>query len=269
VVEAALEEGITFFDTANVYGNGGSERFLGEILASNRDDVVIATKWGAGEPEDVAWGRRSHVRRCAEESLERLRTDYIDLYQMHWPDPRTPIEETLEALDELVREGKVRYVGSSHLRGWEVVDADWMARTRGLERMVSAQNHYNLLERDAEQELIPACLRTGVGLLPYFPLASGLLTGKYERGAEPPSGARLADRLLSNETYDRLEALAGFAGERGHTLLELALSWLAGQPVVSSVITGATSPAQIRANAAGAEWELTIGDLAALAALGP
>jgi aryl-alcohol dehydrogenase-like predicted oxidoreductase len=264
VVEAALDAGVTFFDTANIYGKGGSELFLGEILRDRRDDVVIATKWGSGEPADVAWGERRYIRKSVEESLERLQTDFIDLYQLHWPDPKTPIEETLEALDELVREGKVRYIGSSHLTGWEIVDADWIARTRGFERLISAQNEYNLLEREADRELIPACLRAGVGFLPYFPLASGLLTGKYRRGVAAPSGARLGDRVVPDETYDRLEALEGFAQERGHTLLELAMAWLAARPAVSSVITGATTPAQIRANVAAAEWELTDEDLAAL-----
>lgn len=264
VVEAAFDAGVTFFDTANIYGEGGSERFLGEILADRRDDVVIGTKWGAGEADDVAWGSRAYIRTAVENSLRRLRTDYIDLYQLHWPDPKTPLEETLEALDELVREGKVRYLGSSHFTGWEVVDADWVARMHGYERMVAAQNEYNLLERSAERELIPACLRVGVGLLPYFPLASGLLTGKYRRGEAAPSGARLEDRTISDETYDRLESLERFAVERGRTLLELAVAWLAAHPAVSSVITGATTPEQIRGNVAAAEWCLDDEDLAAL-----
>src|SRR6266849_3201399 len=175
VVDAALDAGVNFFDTANVYGKGGSERFLGEILKDRRDEVVIATKWGREAPDDVAWGSRDYIRKAVEESLQRLQTAYIDLYQLHWPDPKTPIEETLTALDELVREGKVRYVGSSHFTGRQVVDADELARSRGYARMISAQNEYNLLERSAEQELAPACLSVGVGLLPFFPLASGLL----------------------------------------------------------------------------------------------
>jgi aryl-alcohol dehydrogenase-like predicted oxidoreductase len=175
---------------------------------------------------------------------------------MHWPDPLTPMEETLAALTELVREGKVRYVGSSHLRGWEVIDADWTARLRGHERMISAQNNYNLLEHEVEAELVPACLHAGIGLLPYFPLASGLLSGKYRRSSPAPAGARLADRHISDATYERLESLERFAQERGHTLLELAVAGLMARPAVASVITGATSAEQIRANAAAAGWEL-------------
>jgi aryl-alcohol dehydrogenase-like predicted oxidoreductase len=256
VVDAAFEAGVTFFDTANIYGRGGSERFLGEILKDRRNDVVIATKWGGGEPTGAAWGSRSYIRTAVEASLRRLQTDYIDLYQMHWPDPLTPMEETLAALTELVREGKVRYVGSSHLRGWEVIDADWTARLRGHERMISAQNNYNLLEHEVEAELVPACLHAGIGLLPYFPLASGLLSGKYRRSSPAPAGARLADRHISDATYERLESLERFAQERGHTLLELAVAGLMARPAVASVITGATSAEQIRANAAAAGWEL-------------
>jgi aryl-alcohol dehydrogenase-like predicted oxidoreductase len=267
VIEAALDAGVTFFDTADVYGNGGSERQLGEILRKRRHQVVIATKWGSGLPDTVTWGSRRYIRQAVEASLRRLGTDYIDLYQMHWPDPRTPWEETLAALDELVKEGKVRYLGSSHLHGWEVIDTDWIARTRGWERMISAQNHYSLLERGAERELVPACLRAGVGLLPYFPLASGLLTGKYRRGAPPPAGARLAGGDIPDATYDRLEALEAFAAERGRSLLELAIAGLAARPAVASVVAGATSPAQVRANVAAAEWDLGPDDLAALDAV--
>jgi len=264
VVEAALDEGVNFFDTADLYGNGGSERFLGEILKGCRDEVVIATKWGSGVAQDVAWGSRPFIRRAVEASLERLQTDFIDLYQMHWPDPKTPMEETLAALDELVREGKVRYVGSSHLEGWQIVDADWLARTCGYERLISSQSHYNLLERSIEREVLPACRHAAVGVLPYFPLAGGLLTGKYRRGGAAPAGARLAGREVPEETYARLERLEAFAAERGHSLLELAIAWLAAQPGVSSVITGATSPGQIRANVAAADWAMTADDLAAL-----
>jgi aryl-alcohol dehydrogenase-like predicted oxidoreductase len=268
VVDTAFDAGVTFLDTANIYGKGGSERFLGEILKDRRDEVVIGTKWGGGEPAGVAWGSRRYIRRALEGSLRRLDTDFIDLYQLHWPDPLTPLEETLAALDELVHEGKLRYVGSSHFAAWEVVDADWTARSRGYERMISAQNHYNLLERDAEKELIPACVHVGVGLLPYFPLASGLLTGKYRRNGPAPQGARLAGREISAATFDRLEALEGFAHERGHTLLELAIAGLAVRPAVASVITGATSPSQILANVAAAEWRLGPDDLTALDGLG-
>ena len=264
VVDAAFDAGVTLFDTANIYGNGGSERFLGQILKSRRDEVVIATKWGGGESAGTAWGSRRYIRQAVEGSLRRLDTDFIDLYQLHWQDPLTPIEETLAALDELVHQGKVRYVGSSHFAAWEVIDADWTARSHGYERMVSAQNHYNLLERDAEKELIPACLSAGVGLLPYFPLASGLLTGKYRRGDPPPQGARLSGKTIDEATYDRLEALERFAGDRDHTLLELAVAGLAARPAVASVITGATSPDQILSNVAAAKWRLGDDDLAAL-----
>ena len=264
VVDAAYDCGITFFDTANVYGNGGSEEFLGRILRGRRDSVVIGTKWGSGEGAGTAWGTRKRVRQAVEGSLRRLATDYIDLYQMHWPDPRTPIEETLEALSELVTAGKIRFAGSSHLSGWEVVDTDWIARARGLSRFVSAQNEYSLLRRGAETELLPACRRVGVGLLPYFPLASGLLTGKYRRGAAFPPGTRLSGRTVDDRVFDTLEALEGFAVERGHSLLELAVSAIAARPGVTSVITGATRPEQIRANAAAANWQLQATDLADL-----
>ena len=217
VVDAAFDAGINFFDTADVYGQGGSETYLGQILKDRRHRVVIATKWGSGMENrpDIAWGSRRYIRQAAEASLRRLDTDYIDLYQMHWPDPRTPIEETIDALDELVREGKVRYTGSSHFSGWQVADADWIARAHGRARFISAQNHYSLLERSAEAELIPACARFSVGLLPYFPLANGLLTGKYRRDQPPPAGTRLAGRMIDDKTFDLLEALEAFATRRG------------------------------------------------------
>ena len=267
VVDAAFDCGVTLFDTADLYGKGGSERFLGEILKDRRHQVVIATKWGSGLAEHIAWGSRPYIRAAVEASLRRLQTDYIDLYQMHWPDPKTPIDETLAAMHELVREGKVRYLGSSHFSGWQVVDADWVARSRGHERLISAQNNYNLLEREAEAELVPACLSAGVGLLPYFPLASGLLTGKYRRGAPPPARSRLADAAIAPATFDHLEALEEFARDRGHALAELAIAWLLARPAVASVITGATSPEQIRANVAAAQWELGSEDVAALDAV--
>ncbi len=266
VVDAAFDAGVTLFDTADVYGQGGSERQLGEILADRRQQVVIATKWGSGMAQrpGIAWGSRRHVRQAAEASLSRLRTDYIDLYQMHWPDPRTPVEETIDALDELVREGKVRYTGTSHFSGWQVADADWIARHHGRARFVAAQNHYSLLQRSADAELIPACLRFGVGLLPYFPLENGLLTGKYRRGRGAVAGSRLAGREIDARTYDVLDALERFATQRGRSLLELAIASLAARPVVGSVITGATRPDQIRANAAAADWLPTAADLTEL-----
>jgi aryl-alcohol dehydrogenase-like predicted oxidoreductase len=266
VVDAAFDAGINFFDTADVYGNGGSETFLGDILKPRRDQVVIATKWGSGldERPEIAWGSRRYIRQACEASLKRMRTDYIDLYQMHWPDRRTPWEETLAALDELVTEGKVRYIGHSHLAGWEVATTDWIARTEHRERFISAQNHYSLLERGAEAELIPACERYGVGLLPYFPLANGLLTGKYRRGKPAPEGARMSGRAIDEGVYDKIEALIAFAEARGASILDLAIGGLATRPAVASVITGATCPEQIKANAASGLWRPSAEDTEAL-----
>jgi aryl-alcohol dehydrogenase-like predicted oxidoreductase len=274
VVAAALDAGVTFFDTADVYGE--SETFLGEVLAGRRDEVVLATKFGnplrgaLGDDHD-ARGSRWYVRRAVERSLRRLRTDHIDLYQMHRPDPITPIEETLAALTDLVREGKVRYVGSSNFAGWQVSDADWTARTRGLERFVAAQNEYSLIETSAEGELVPALQRFGVGLLPFYPLANGLLTGKYSRDAARPQGSRLHeptyDSYLTPERFDRVEALQRYADERGLSLLQVAIGGLAARPAVASVIAGATRPEQVAANAAAGSWTPTAEDLAALDAV--
>jgi aryl-alcohol dehydrogenase-like predicted oxidoreductase len=266
VVDAALDAGVTLFDTADVYGNlGDSERFLGAALHGRRDGVVLATKFG-GRMEGRGGGSRAHIRTAVEASLERLRTDRIDLYQYHHPDGMTPVEETLGALNELVAEGKVGYIGSSNFSADEVEDAEQVAHRNGWAAFVSAQNEYSLLERGAEAELLPACARLGIGFLPYFPLASGLLTGKYRRGQPPPDGARLADRpeRLTDETFDRVEALEGYAEERGLTLLEVAIGALAARPAVSSVIAGATRPEQVRANAAAGEWQPTDEDLRAL-----
>ena len=274
VVEAALEAGVTLFDTADTYGkehDGGSEALLGEVLAGRRDDVVLATKFGmdmagANGPDWGVRGSRRYIRRAVEASLRRLRTDYIDLYQMHVPDRRTPIAETLAALDELVTEGKVRYLGSSNFAGWQVADADWTARRAGSERFISAQNNYNLLEREVEAELVPACLRYGVGVLPFFPLANGLLTGKYRRNQPPPPGTRLSEKshLLSGRNFDRVEGLERYAAERGISLLDVAIGGLAAQPAVACVIAGATKPEQVRANVAAGGWQPTPEDLAAL-----
>ncbi|MDQ2725887.1 MAG: aldo/keto reductase [Actinomycetota bacterium] len=271
VVDAALDAGVTLLDTSNTYGNrGGSESALGEILRSRRDRVVLATKWGMdmGEGPGTARGGRRYIRRAVTDSLRRLRTDHIDLYQLHRPDPLTPIAETLHALDELVTEGKVRYIGSSNFTAWQVADADWTARAGGTERMISAQNHYSLLERGVETELLEACEHFEVGFLPFFPLANGLLSGKYRRDQPPPAGTRLAGRTIEETTFDRLEQLAAFAADRGHTLLELAIAALASRPAVASVIAGATRPEQIAANVAAADWVLDIADLVALDALG-
>jgi aryl-alcohol dehydrogenase-like predicted oxidoreductase len=272
VVEAALDAGITLFDTSDSYGD--SEVQLGEVLAGRRDDVVLATKFGSDLRGRLGadWGARGsrrYIRKAVESSLTRLRTDWIDLYQLHFPDPSTPMEETLEALDELVTEGKVRYVGCSNLTAWQVADADWIARTRGLTRFVSAQNHYSLLERDVERELVPACERYGVGLLPYFPLANGLLTGKYRRDQPAPEGTRLADRpqALTDAVFDTIEALESYAADRGRSLLDVAIGGLAARPAVASVIAGATKPEQVQANAAAGGWEPSADDLAALDAV--
>ena len=275
VVDAAFEHGVTFFDTADSYGTGQSEQLLGEALKGRRDEVVIATKFGMdmqGVNGDDG-GRRgtpAYVRRAAEASLARLGTDHIDLYQLHTPDPSTPIEETLGAMTELVKEGKVRAIGSSNLQAWQAVDADWVSRTKGLERFVTAQNEYSLYNRTAETELVPACLELGVGVLPYFPLAYGLLTGKYQRDQQAPEGTRLAvqSERLAAADWDRIEALEAFAKARGISILELAIGGLAAQPAVSSVIAGATKPEQIAANAAAGEWTPTAEDLDELSEIG-
>ncbi len=275
VVDAALEAGITLFDTADVYGNrGGSETLLGQALKGRRDEAVVASKFGAsmGGPPEEARGSRRYVRRAIEASLRRLATDHLDLYQQHVPDPKTPLEETLAALDELVTEGKVRYIGSSNFGGWQIADAEWIARTEHRTRFISAQNQYNLLERDpVEFDVTPACERYGVGILPYFPLANGLLTGKYRRGEPAPPGTRLAGRgaVLTDEVFDRLDALEKYAVERGRTLLEVAIGGLAAQPAVASAIAGATRPDQVLANAAAGEWEPAPEDVVELDKLAP
>jgi aryl-alcohol dehydrogenase-like predicted oxidoreductase len=272
VVHAALDEGITLFDTADSYGR--SEERLGEILQGRRDDVVLATKFGSdvrprGLSNGEDWGARGsrrYITRAVEASLRRLRTDWIDLYQLHRPDEQTPIEETLSALDDLVRAGKVRYLGSSNFSGWQVADAEWTARTRGYERFVSAQNEYSWLHREAEDDLVPALEQYGIGLLPYFPLANGLLTGKYRRGEPAPEGTRLFGResALSDAAFDVVEKLDAFAAERGITLLDVAIGGLAAQPAVASVIAGATSRDQVARNVAAGAWQPSAADLAAL-----
>jgi aryl-alcohol dehydrogenase-like predicted oxidoreductase len=271
VVDAALDAGVTVFDTADVYGNkGGSESFLGGVLEGRRDRVLLATKFGGDMGDGTeARGSRDYIRKAIDASLRRLRTDYVDLYQYHTPDHLTPFEETFGALDELVREGKARYIGHSNLEAAQVEEIDALAREHGWARPVSAQNEYSLLRREAEAELLPVCERLGLGVLPYFPLASGLLTGKYQRGAPPPEGTRLAGRddVLTDEKFDRLEALEALAAERGLTLLQVAIGGLAAQPAIGSVIAGATKPEQVRANAAAGEWVPTTEDLAALNAL--
>lgn len=275
VVEAALAAGVTFFDTADMYGGGKSEVMLGKALGARRGDVVLATKFGTrmGPAPYSGGGSRRYIVRAVEASLSRLGTDYVDLLQMHQPDPETPLEETLRALDDLITAGKVRYIGNSNYAGWQIADADWTARTAHFARFASAQNNYSLLERHVAREVLPACERFGLGFLPFFPLASGLLTGKYRRGAPPPEGTRLAvmgaraAQAMNDRNFDRIEALEAWARERGHTLLDLAFAWLLGQPVVSSVIAGATSAEQVAANAATAGWCLTPEEVAEVTAL--
>lgn len=274
VVQAALDVGVTLFDTADIYGQGLSEEYLGQALGQQRHEVILATKFGmdmqgANGPDWGARGSRRYIRRAVESSLRRLGTDWIDLYQLHAPDPRTPIAETLGALSELVHEGKVRYLGCSNFSGWQVADADWTSRTNGLERFVSAQNYYNLLHRSVEAELSPACDQFGLGILPYFPLASGLLSGKYHRGEGAPEGTRLAGRseALSDERFDAVEKLEVFAKERGLSLLQVAVGGLAAQRAVASVIAGATRPEQVRSNVDAGGYRPSPEDLAALDAI--
>ena len=276
IVDTAIEQGITFFDTADIYGvePGASETLLGTALGARREDVVVATKFGMdmqgrNGPDWGVRGSRRYVRKAVEASLRRLGTDWIDLYQLHQPDPVTPIEETLAALHELVLEGKVRYVGCSNFSGWELVDADWTARTGGYARFVSAQNRYSLLDRSIEAELVPACEQLGVGVLPFFPLEYGLLTGKYRRGQAAPAGSRLAleQTRFEGADWDRIEALEAFATERGISMLQLAIGGLAAQPAVASVIAGVTRPEQVRANAEAGLWQPGDEDLAALEAI--
>ncbi len=270
VVHKAVDSGITLFDTADIYGgNGASETMLGQILGEKRKDIILATKFGmAMDQSGTKQGAsRRYIMAEAEASLTRLRTDWIDLYQVHQADPRTPMEETLRALDDLVQQGKVRYIGCSNHKAWQVADAKWIAHDRRLSAFVSCQDEYSLLARDPERELIPAMQNFGLGLLPYFPLASGLLTGKYKRDKTPESARlaknkRLADRYVNDANFTIVEQLENFCAKRGHTLLELAFSWLAANPVVSSVIAGATRPEQIEQNAKAVDWELTPEDRA-------
>jgi aryl-alcohol dehydrogenase-like predicted oxidoreductase len=270
VVHAAIDAGITLFDVADVYGKtpGLSEEMLGRALKGRRDDVVIATKFGmdmhgANGRDFGARGSRRYIRQAVEASLRRLDTDWIDLYQFHTPDPQTPIEETLSALDDLIHEGKVRYLGHSNRAGWQIAEAEYVARMGGYTPFVSSQNHYNLLDRRAELEVTQAAEAYGLGVLPYFPLANGLLTGKYSRGVAP-EGSRLSHtrtNLVHDADWDQLDRFSAFADERGLTELQVAFSWLAAQPSVASVIAGATKPEQIRENAEAASWQPSREDL--------
>jgi aryl-alcohol dehydrogenase-like predicted oxidoreductase len=280
VVDAAIDAGITLFDTAETYGGAGaSELALGEVLQGRRDKVVLATKFGhqgadmGYGPAVGAKGGRGYIKIAVEKSLTRLKTDYIDLYQLHTPDPVTPIEETLAALDDLVTEGKVRYIGHSNLSGWQIADAAHAARASGRTPFISAQNHWSLLERDAEREVVPAARHFGLGLLPYFPLANGLLTGKVRRGQGVPSGTRLAEPrragYVTDAKLDAVEGLIAWGEEQGVSILEIAIGGLAAQPGCASVIAGATSAEQVRANAAAGQWRPTDDQLAAIDKLVP
>jgi aryl-alcohol dehydrogenase-like predicted oxidoreductase len=275
IVDAADDTGVTFLDTSDSYSIGQSEEMIGLALEGRRDRFVVATKFGSdmrgtNGPDHGARGSRRYVRRAVEASLRRLRTDRIDLYQLHFPDPVTPIAETLSVLTELVREGTVGYIGCSNVAGWQVADWDWTARTSGFERFVSVQNRYSLLDRTIEAEVVPAAGRFGLGVLPYFPLEYGLLTGKYHRGEEAPSGSRARSGpspWFDNADWGRIEALAKYAESRDVSLLDVAVAGLAAQPAVACVISGATSGDQVRANAAAMRWQPTEDDLTELDAI--
>ena len=269
IVHRALDVGITLLDTADSYGPGGlSEEYIGKALEGHRRDVVLATKFASpmGEGPMHGGASRRYIMNAVEDSLRRLDTDYIDLYQVHFPDPGTPLEETLRALDDLVRDGKVRYIGCSNFAGWQIASAHYIAEARNLTPFISAQPQYNLLDRRVEREIVPACKEFGLGVLPFFPLSSGLLTGKYRRGEDAPEGTRLAgpmgERMLNERSFDTVERLEEFAQGRGHTILELAIGWLASQPHVGSVIAGATSPEQVEQNAEAGAWVLDAEELA-------
>ncbi len=278
VVHKALDVGITFFDTADMYGNrGGSERDLGAALGGRRKDIVLATKFSyqMDDAGRMKGGSRRYIMQAVEASLKRLDTDWIDLYQFHFPDPLTPMEESLRALDDLVRQGKVRYIGLSNHKSWQVVDALWISRSQNLASFVSCQDEYSVLVRRADNELIPAMRANSLGLLPYYPLASGLLTGKYRHGAPMPEGSRLsqtgtfANRHLTESNWKKLGQLEEFVSERGKTLLDLAFSWLANKPFVSSVIAGATRPEQVEANVKAASWHLSAEEIAEIDRISP
>lgn len=266
VIDAAIAAGVNFFDTADMYGGTKSEEFLGRALGKRRDQIVIATKFGMPLDDQRRGAKPDYIRRAVENSLRRLGTDRIDLYQLHRPDPETPIADTLGALNDLVKAGKVREIGCSNFSVDQIREAE-AAVGKGAARFVSVQNEYSLLKREPEQGVLAECERLGLAFLPFFPLASGLLTGKYRRGKPAPEGTRISgtgrfSNLLADEKLDLVEALAEFAASKNRTLLELAFSWLASRPAVASVIAGATSPQQIKANAGAADWVLTAGELA-------
>lgn len=270
VIHKALDLGITFFDTADRYGKGGlSEKYLGKALGTRRKDVILATKFGnpMGDVRPATGASRRHIIQAVDASLKRLGTDWIDLYQIHRPNPQTPIEETLEALNDLVQSSKIRYIGCSNFAAWQLVDASWTAHSRNLATFISAQNRYSLLDRGLEREVVPAAVLHGVGVIPYSPLEDGLLTGRYKRGKQPQKGSRLADwdavreAALTDANFDKLAVLEKFTSERNHSLVDLALGWLASQPHVATIIAGATKPSQIAKNVAAGEWRLSLEDL--------
>ena len=272
VIDQALDAGVNLLDSANAYSAGLSEEYIGKALKGKRSEAIVATKVSSpmGTGPNSSGNSRQHIMAEVEDSLQRLETDYIDLYQIHWTDPNTPIDETLRALDDLVRQGKLRYVGCSNFAAWQVCEAVWTSRTLGLTSFVSAQPQYNMLDREVEAELLPFCTEYGIGVLPYYPLANGFLTGKHRRGQPAVAGTRLAEddrSMLTDANFDLLEGLKDFAAERNHTLLELAFSWLLSRSAVSSVIAGATKPEQVVANAGAAGWRLTDEDLAQLDAI--
>ena len=277
VVHAALDAGVALFDTADMYDDGTSERILGKALGGRRPDVTVVSKFGlrtASDQRDIPRGSRDYIIRSCEGSLKRLGTDYIDLYLHHSPDSRTPVGETLDALDRLIDQGKIRYHGCSNYAGWQIADAAWQADRLGLPPFVAAQNEWNLLSRGVEREVVPAAARFGLGVMPYFPLAMGFLSGKYRRGEDPPDSTRLAsgeDRhgaLLTRDNFDRLDRLEAYASDRGRSLLELAVGWLASHEAVTTVICGATREDQVRANAAAVSaWRMTADEIAEVSAI--
>jgi aryl-alcohol dehydrogenase-like predicted oxidoreductase len=270
VIQQAFDSGVTFFDCGDNYGGGQAEVILGNTLASHRAEVIIASKFGRPMPgleREVARGSRRYMHLAIEGSLRRLATDCIDLYYYHWPDPLTPIDETLSALDDLVRAGKVRYIGCSNVVAWQIADWEWTARSRNTNRFVVVQNPGNLLDRPLAPDITAACEYFGLSLVPAFPLANGLLTGKYQRDTPAPVGTRVATRGLKPDgaLFDKVTRLQTFAADRGHSLIEVAISGLLAQPAVASVVAGATRPDQVQANVAAGEWELSADDRQALA----
>jgi aryl-alcohol dehydrogenase-like predicted oxidoreductase len=262
VINHALDMGVNMIDTSNSYGDGYSEEYIGRALKGKRDKAIIGTKVSSavGDGPNDGGNSRQHIMAAVEDSLRRLKTDYIDLYQIHWHDPHVPIEETLRALDDLVRQGKVRYVGCSNFTAWQVCEAAWTSKTLGISEFVSVQPRYSLMDREIEAELVPFCASYGVGILPYYPLANGFLTGKYRRGQSAPDGTRLAESdrgMFTDANFDLLERLEAFCQARGHSVLELAFAWLLANSAVSSVIAGATRVEQIISNARASSWQLT------------